>query len=126
MAIETAESDLTVESSTRNIEFQGRTIEVDEDGNLKCAEDWCKELADYLSREDGIELSEDHWEIINFVRWYYLTYNNCPHPKFITKSLNKRCGAEKYTVKYFFALFGQKPVRTACRYAGIPFTAGCT
>ena len=115
-----------MEAATKAIEFQGRTIEVDEDGNLKCSDDWCEALAEHLSREDGIELSKDHWEIIHFVRWYYLTYQNCPHPKFITKNLNKRCGDERYTVKYFFALFGQTPVRTACRYAGIPFTAGCT
>ena len=113
-------------SSARHIEFQGKTIEVDEDGNLKHVEDWSEELADYLSKADGIELSKDHWDVIKFCRWYYLTYQNCPHPKFIVKNLNKGLEATRYTVKYLYDLFREQPVIKACEYAGIPFTAGCT
>ena len=113
-------------SARRHIGGQGKTIEVDADGNLKSAEDWCEELAIYLSEEDGIELSKDHWEVINFVRWYYLTYQNCPHPKFIVKNLNKKFGDGKYTVKSLYDLFKKQPVMKACKHAGIPFTAGCT
>ena len=113
-------------SPTRFIEVQGKTIEVDAEGNLKCTEDWCEEIADYLSKEDCIELSKDHWEVINFCRWYYLTYQNCPHPKFIVKNLNKGGEAGKYSVKYLYELFREQPVMKACKYAGIPFTAGCT
>ena len=113
-------------SPTRHIEIQGKIVEVDEDGYLKCSEDWCEEVANYLSKEDGIELSEDHWAVIKFCRWYYFTYQNCPHPKFIVKNLNKGRESEKYNVKYLFALFRDQPVMKACKYAGIPFTAGCT
>jgi tRNA 2-thiouridine synthesizing protein E len=118
---------ITMEPSpTRYIKVQGKRIEVDEDGNLKCAEDWSEELAIYLSKEDGIELSKDHWEVINCCRWYYLTYQNCPHPKFIVKKLNKGRESEKYTVKYLYELFREQPIMKACKYGGIPFTAGCT
>ena len=118
---------ITMEPSpTRYIKVQGKRIEVDEDGNLKCAEDWSEELAIYLSKEDGIELSKDHWEVINCCRWYYLTYQNCPHPKFIVKNLNKRLGDGKYTVKSLYDLFKKQPVMKACKHAGIPFTVGCT
>jgi TusE/DsrC/DsvC family sulfur relay protein len=113
-------------SPTSYIEFQGRQIEVDDEGFLKSTEDWSEELAVHLSSQEGIELTADHWEIVNFVRWYYLTYNNCPHPKFIIKNLNRKYEVEKYNVKYFFQLFKDQPVRRACKYAGIPFTAGCT
>ena len=92
-------------SSTRYIEFQGKTTEVDEGGFLKSDKDWSEELANYLSKEDGIELSKDHWEIINFVRWYHTTYQNSPHPRFIIKKLNKRHESQKYTIKYLFELF---------------------
>ena len=112
--------------TTRHIGVQGKTIEVDEEGFLKSDKDWSEELAIYLSEEDGIELSKDHWNVINFVRWYYLTYQNCPHPKFIVKNLNKRFGDGKYTVKYLYDLFKKQPVMKACKHAGIPFTTGCT
>ncbi|HXX53579.1 MAG TPA: TusE/DsrC/DsvC family sulfur relay protein [Thermodesulfovibrionales bacterium] len=112
------------DSSIRHIKFQGKTIEVDEEGFLKSDKDWSEELANYLSKEDGIELSKDHWEIINFVRWYYVTYQNSPHPRFIIKKLNKRYESAKYTVKYLFELFRKYPVKRACKYAGIPFTEG--
>ncbi|MCX8070416.1 MAG: TusE/DsrC/DsvC family sulfur relay protein, partial [Thermodesulfovibrionales bacterium] len=37
------------------IEFQGKQIEVDEDGYLLNLDDWSKELATKLASDDGLE-----------------------------------------------------------------------
>ena len=110
-------------SSTLHIEVQGKSIEVEENGYLKCQEDWSEDVGNYLSKVDGIELSKDHWEIINFVRRYYFTYQNSPHPKMVAKKLNRQLGTQKYSVKYIFILFPEHPIRKACKYGGIPFVA---
>ncbi|MGE5300434.1 MAG: TusE/DsrC/DsvC family sulfur relay protein, partial [Acidobacteriota bacterium] len=39
------------------MDFQGKQIEVDDDGYLLNLDDWTKELAEHLAKQDGIELS---------------------------------------------------------------------
>ena len=42
--------------------------EVDEEGYLLKVDDWTPEIAHAMSDEDGIELSPEHWEVINFLQ----------------------------------------------------------
>ncbi|MBT4923354.1 MAG: TusE/DsrC/DsvC family sulfur relay protein, partial [Candidatus Thioglobus sp.] len=42
--------------------------EVDEEGFLVNLSDWTKEIADSMAKDDDIELSEEHWDVINFLR----------------------------------------------------------
>ncbi len=50
------------------IEFGGKQVEVDEDGYLVNLDDWTKELGEYMASQDGMNLTEAHWEVINFLR----------------------------------------------------------
>ena len=50
------------------IEVNGKSLEVDEEGYLSNLNDWEKDVAEIMAKEDGIDLGEDHWEIINFLR----------------------------------------------------------
>ena len=43
------------------IEFQGKQIELDEDGYLQTLDDWTPELAEYMAKQDGIELTDKQW-----------------------------------------------------------------
>ena len=60
------------------IEVNGKTLETDEEGYLANLADWEKDVADVMAKEDGIDLSDDHWEIINFLREYYEEYQIAP------------------------------------------------
>ena len=53
------------------IEVNGKSLETDEEGYLANLNDWEKDVATVMAKEDDIDLSEDHWEIINFLREYY-------------------------------------------------------
>ena len=108
------------------ISFQGKTIEFDEHGYLIDLNDWTEELAVYLSTQDELELSTDHWEVINFMRAYFTQYQITPMTKMIVKKMNKQIGIEKYNVKYLYTLFPRTPVTHACKYAGLPRPSGCT
>ncbi|GAO37441.1 TusE/DsrC/DsvC family sulfur relay protein [Sulfuricella sp. T08] len=49
------------------------TILFDRDGFLTFPENWNEELARRIAAENGVgELSEEHWEIIRFLRKHYL------------------------------------------------------
>jgi tRNA 2-thiouridine synthesizing protein E len=110
----------------RMVSFQGKYIPLDEDGHLVNAGDWSEGLAGHLAALDGLEFAENHWQVIRFIREYYLRYESVPMPKVIIKGLNKQQGAEVYTIKHLYALFPHTPMRRACRYAGVPQPAGCS
>ena len=50
------------------IEVNGKSFETDEEGYLANLGEWEKDLATAMAAEDGIDLGDDHWEIINFLR----------------------------------------------------------
>ena len=52
--------------------------EHDEEGYLKNLSDWSKELADLIAKDEKIELTPEHWEVINFLREYYEEYQVAP------------------------------------------------
>ena len=52
------------------IDVKGKTIEVDEDGFLANLDDWNLDVANYFAQVEGIEMSDQHWEVVNFLREY--------------------------------------------------------
>ena len=44
-------------------------IAVNEEGFMTNPNEWTKEIAEVIAKQEGIEiLTEDHWKIINFCR----------------------------------------------------------
>ncbi len=107
------------------MEFQGKQIEVDEDGYLVNLDDWSKEIAAHLASQDNITLTDAHWEIINFLREYYKQYQIAPMIKILVKEIGKVMGPEKGNTKYLYELYPGGPAKQACRYAGLQKPTGC-
>ena len=53
------------------LQVNGTVYETDEEGYLSNLSDWNAELADAMATEDGCQMSEFHWEVVNFLREYY-------------------------------------------------------
>ena len=107
------------------IDFQGKQIELDEDGYLVNLGDWVPELATVLAERDGMTLTEAHWEVINFFRDYYAKYQIAPMIKILVKEIAKSMGPEKGNTKYLYQLYPAGPAKQACLYAGLPKPTGC-
>ena len=107
------------------IEVNGKSLETDEEGYLSNLNDWEKEAATIMAKEEDIILSEDHWEIINFLREYYETYQVAPAVRVLTKAVGKKLGKEKGNSKYLYQLFPYGPGKQACKFAGLPKPTGC-
>ncbi len=107
------------------VDVSGKQVEVDEDGYLVNLEDWTKELAEIFAKEDEIELTEAHWEVINFLRDYYEKYQIAPMIKILVKEIGKSMGKEKGNTKYLYELYPAGPAKQACRFAGLPKPTGC-
>lgn len=107
------------------IEVGGKTIETDEEGYLVNLDDWNDEIAVFLAQQDSINLTGEHWEIINFLREYYKEYQIAPAVRVLTKAVAKKLGNDKGNSKYLYELFPYGPGKQACRFAGLPKPTGC-
>lgn len=108
-----------------SIEIEGKSYETDEEGYLANLSDWSHELAEAMARTDGCDLTENHWEVVNFLREYYEEYQIAPAVRVLTKAIGKRLGKDKGNSKYLYELFPYGPAKQACKYAGLPKPTGC-
>lgn len=107
------------------IEVNGKVFETDEEGYLADITQWEPGVADVMSKEDNLTLTDEHWEIIKFLRQYYEEYQIAPAVRVLTKAVGKQMGKDKGNSKYLYALFPYGPGKQACRYAGLPKPTGC-
>jgi len=95
----------------------GKTIDVNEEGYLTNFSQWNKEIGEALAKENSIELSPKHWELINYVQTEFK--NESP------LTIRKIGKSGIVDIKEFYALFPVGPLKTATKIAGIPKPAGC-
>ncbi|MBE9563187.1 MAG: TusE/DsrC/DsvC family sulfur relay protein [Proteobacteria bacterium] len=108
-----------------SIDVNGKEVEVDEEGYLVNLNEWTEDAAKILSAQDELELTDSHWEVINFLREYYEEYQIAPAVRVLTKAIGKKLGPEKGNSKYLYELFPYGPAKQACRFAGLPKPTGC-
>ncbi len=107
------------------IEVNGKTFETDEEGYLADINTWEPGVADVMSKEDDLVLTDEHYAIISFLRSYYEEYQIAPAVRVLTKAVGKKMGKDKGNSKYLYGLFPYGPAKQACRYAGLPKPTGC-
>jgi len=106
-------------------ECDGATIESDEEGYITDISLWSQELAIQIATEEDIEMGDDHWEVVNFLRNYYEEYQIAPAVRVLTKAIKRSLGADKGNSKYLYELFPYGPAKQACKIAGLPKPTGC-
>jgi len=108
-----------------SFEIDGKTIETDDDGYLVDLNEWNEDVAKYIAELEGVDLTEQHWEVINFLRNYYNEYNIAPAIKILIKEMKKMFGPEKGNSAYLYDLYPAGPALQACKIAGLPKPTGC-
>lgn len=106
-------------------EFNGRQYPVYAKGNLKNLGDWSRELAVFMAEKEGIQLNNDHWEVIDFLRDFYFKYGITPMVKLLMKNMRQKLGKHKSSKEYLYDLFPGGPARQGSRIAGLPEPQGC-
>jgi len=104
------------------IEVNGKSIELDENGNLTDPTAWDEDVAKALAAEDGIELTQEHWDVINYLRSEYFENNEQPMERVINKGMSKIWG-KKITSKDLYVLFPLAPSKQGNKIAGLPYVA---
>jgi tRNA 2-thiouridine synthesizing protein E len=107
------------------LEFNNQQIDTDKQGYLLDYTLWTEELAPIIAEQENIILSEQHWEVINFVRNFYLEYNTSPAIRMLVKAMAKALGEDKGNSIYLYKLFPKGPAKQATKIAGLPKPARC-
>lgn len=100
-------------------------IETDKHGYLKSLSDWSVEVAEAFAKEENITLSQNHWEVVNFVQDFYKEYKTSPAIRMLVKAMAKKLGEDKGNSKYLYKLFPKGPAKQATKIAGLPKPAKC-
>ncbi|TNE50673.1 MAG: TusE/DsrC/DsvC family sulfur relay protein [Deltaproteobacteria bacterium] len=88
------------------------------DGYLLNPETWNRDMGAQIAQSLGIELTEEHWKVVDFARSDYLEVGKSPNIRRITQGMDVK-------TKDIYALFPQAPGRTISKVAGIPKPGGC-
>ncbi len=96
------------------------TVERDEAGFLLDPQDWDEEVAKYIASEENIELSDEHWSIIHFIRNFLDEHLVAADARFAFTFLAEQQNlGKKQARRHFFELFPYGYVKQACKIAGL-------
>ena len=99
--------------------YDGASVEVDAEGFLQQPDQWNEEMAHEIAAANGIaQLTDRHWQVINFMRNTYLETGTAPS----IRTLGKVSGVP---IKELYQLFPKGPAKLAAKVAGIPKPRGC-
>ena len=103
------------------IEVDGKSVETTTSGFLENIEDWSEALAEVIAKEEGVELTEKHWDVINYLRDEFVNNNgNQPNTRNMVKAMGKKWGEKKLDAKALYELFPGNPSKQAGRIGGLP------
>ncbi len=95
-------------------------IDRDTEGYLVNPDDWTDDIAIEIAKEEDIELSESHWQILRFIRNYYGEHNVIPDVRHVDKYLATENDIDKKEAKnIIFKLFPYGYVKQTCKISGM-------
>lgn len=102
-----------------------RSIALDKDGYLQDLGDWSREVAQALAAEEDLELSPEHWEVLELLRQFYQEFQLSPATRPLIKYTALKLGPEKGNSLHLNRLFKGTPAKLAAKLAGLPKPTNC-
>jgi tRNA 2-thiouridine synthesizing protein E len=96
----------------------GKQVEVNEEGFLNNPADWNEELGAEFARLIGVEMTDEHWKLVKFLRDDYSAQGETPTLRRVSMQLG-------LPVKQLFTMFPGKPAKKMSYVAGVPKPKGC-
>ncbi len=97
--------------------YAGQEIDVNDEGYFTNSSQWSREVASAVALEEGIELTDKHFLVLEFLRTRHSSGDALS-----IRSINKSGIVD---VKEFYALFPGAPLKKATKIAGIPKPSSC-
>ncbi len=103
-----------------SIEVGGKTIETNASGYMEDVEDWSREVAEALAKAESIDLTDRHWDVIDYLREEYIdNRQNQPNTRTILKAMSDAWG-ERVKQGDLYELFPGDPSKQGSKIAGLP------
>ncbi|VXC28194.1 subunit of enzyme for 2-thio modification of mnm5s2U of tRNA anticodon U [Pseudomonas sp. 8AS] len=108
-----------------NLIVDGRSIALDQDGYLAELADWSPAVAEALAAGEALQLSAEHWEILELLRAFYAEFQLSPATRPLIKYAALKLGPEKGNSLHLNRLFKGTPAKLAAKLAGLPKPTNC-
>jgi tRNA 2-thiouridine synthesizing protein E len=110
---------------SRYLLVNGREIETDSEGYIRNLDDWSEDYAVALAKQEGLELTEEHWDVIRYLRQYYQEHSVQAQVRNMIKHFAEVWGKEHGNNHYLHAIFPKGgPQKQGNRMAGLLRTKG--
>lgn len=101
-------------------EVDGKTVEANANGYLTDQSEWSEALAEVIAAAEGVELTEKHWDLVNYLREeFFENRENQPNTRTIVKAMSAAWG-EKIKQGDLYELFPGDPSKQGGKIAGLP------
>ena len=100
-------------------------VDFDREGYLKDINQWTPTLAEDIAIELSIQLTPQHWIIIEGLRDFYQTYQLIPSMRVWLKLIRQQPHFANASTLYLAQLFSSQPLNIATRIAGLPKPKQC-
>lgn len=101
--------------ATKN--YAGVSVDINEEGYLTDPSQWTREVATELAKEENIELTDKHFEVLEFLRKENETGGQL--------TIRKVGKSGIVDIKGLYDLFPGGPLKKSSKIAGIPKPASC-
>ena len=108
------------------IDVNGKSVELDGEGYLANFNEWNKDVARALAKDQSIEITDDHWVVLQLLRDYYSENENIPTARDLVRSIGEKLGNEKGNNRFLSTLFPHDQLKQGSKIAGLPRMPGCT
>ena len=104
---------------TNSFEFNGNTIDVDDEGYLLDPKIWDRDMAAVLAGHIDVVMTDAHWEIVDYIRDHFDYSSTVPEMRHCLRYLREKHGKAVATRRYIYDMFPYGYGQQACKIAGM-------
>ena len=97
----------------------------DKNGFLCDIGNWSDDIAQAFAAQEGISLTDAHWEVLSLLRDYFAAFGDSPANRALVNFTKQQLGPKKGRSLYLMGLFPGSPARVGSRIAGLPKPKNC-
>jgi TusE/DsrC/DsvC family sulfur relay protein len=107
------------------LNVNGRNIETDAEGYIKNLNEWSEDFVIARAKEEGLALTDEHWQIIRYLRDYFQEHGVQAQVRVMIPHFRELWGEAKGNNHYLHELFPiGGPQKQGNRLAGLLRTKG--
>lgn len=110
---------------TRVLLVKGKPVLTDSEGYLRNLEDWSEDFVRALAKQEALELSDAHWQVIRYLREFYAEHGVQAQVRAMIKHFTELWGPERGSNHHLHEMFPRGgPQKQGNRLAGLLRTKG--